>query len=249
MLITQEALVAGEMATTGRIPEWYRDVFADLAARLTPPSTFPCTFSQNAFSRGLVRFAFVEALDAKGLARLREDLASYIGEARAWNGQVNAAHPLIVAFSHDAVPPGTLEEHQAAGWRVLQDWLDHDPTSWPGEVSFEPTAPFWSMCHDGMQLFVNMSSPAHEKRQSRNLGRHFVFVVNPRERFDVVAGDTPDGRRVRKVIRDRAEAYDGMPHAPQLGLFEKGELEWVQYALPDTNAPAPAGCPIKPRRD
>ncbi|MEZ5713774.1 MAG: YqcI/YcgG family protein [Paracoccaceae bacterium] len=229
-------------------PAWHGEVLQDLAQRLTPPSTFPCTFSQNAFRRGLTQFIFVEEDSAEARAALRADLAAYIAEARDWDGQVNTARPLVVAFSHRAIPPTDLDGYHAFGWRILQDWADNDPAPWPDDVSRDPETPYWSMCFAGMQLFINMSTPAHVTRQSRNLGRHFLFIVNPRERFDVVAGETPEGARVREVIRARAEVYDGLPHAPVLGKFLKGELEWPQYALPDDNESFPTACPLHPRR-
>lgn len=228
-------------------PAWYGQVAADLAARLTPPSAFPCTFSQNAFRRGLVDFIFVEALDDEGRARLRADMLAYIATARQWDGQVNTARPLVVAFSRDAASADTVEDYHAIGWQVLQDWHDHDPEPWPEGVATDPHAPYWSMCFGGIQLFVNFSSPAHLERKSRNLGAHFLFIINPRERFDVVAGDTPEGMRVRQVIRDRAEAYDGIPHAPELGMYQKGELEWWQYGVMDDNTPRTDRCPLKMR--
>lgn len=228
-------------------PAWHREVATDLAERLTPPSDFPCTFSQNAFRRGLVDFIFVERRDEPGRAALRADLLDYIAEAVTWDGQVNTARPLVVAFSRDAARAETVERYHAIGWQVLQDWLDHDPAPWPANVATDPHAPYWSMCFGGIQLFVNFSSPAHVRRRSRNLGRHFLFVVNPRERFDVVAGDNPEGKRVRQVIRDRAEAYDGIPHAPELGMYQKGELEWWQYGVSDDNAPRTDRCPVKMR--
>ncbi|SMH47585.1 YqcI/YcgG family protein [Maritimibacter sp. HL-12] len=235
-------------ASTYAGPGWHRDVARDLAARLTPPSEFPCTFSQNAFRRGLVRFIFVEARDPVGLARLRADLADYIAEARDWDGQVNTAHPLVVAFSTEAAHADSVEGFHAIGWEVLQDWHDHDPAPWPEGVGTDPMAPYWSMCFAGMQLFINFSSPAHRQRRSRNLGRHLLFIVNPRERFDIVAGDTPEGNRVRKVIRDRAHAYDGIPHAPELGSFQKGEIEWWQYGITDDNSDRTDRCPLNMRR-
>jgi len=241
-LIAQSDLAAPAYAG----PDWHRDVLADLAQSLTPPSDFPCTFSQNAFRRGLIRLIFVEGAGPAALTALRADLAAYIAQARRWDGQVNSAHPLVVAFSQAAVPPTDLAGYHAFGWRILQDWHDNDPAPWPDDVARDPAVPFWSMCFDGMQLFVNMSAPAHVRRRSRNLGRHFLFIVNPRERFDVVAGETAEGARVRSVIRARAEAYDGLPHAPVLGKFLKGELEWRQYALPDDNESFPATCPLRP---
>lgn len=223
---------------------WQAQVLRDLSVRLTPPSAFPCTFSQNAFRRGLLWFSFVEDMSAESLARCRADLSAYIGDCRAWNGEVNRARPLVIAFSRRAALADTPEGYHAVGWRVLQDWLDNDPAPWPDTVATEPDKPFWSMCYDGMQLFVNMSCPAHRRRQSRNLGDHFALVVNPRERFDIVAGDTPEGNRVRAAIRARCVTYDGMPHAPQLGSYQKGEIEWAQYALGEDNAPPAGRCPL-----
>lgn len=242
-LVPQDTLA--QTGYTG--PAWHRSVLSDLAERLTPPSDFPCTFSQNAFRRELVRFSFVETDDQAGRAAMRADLSDYVALSRLWDGQVNTAHPLIMAFSPAAAPFADLSAYHGFGWRMVQDWHDHDPAPWPDNVSDVPDNPFWSMSFRGMQLFVNMSAPAHVKRKSRNLGQHFILVINPRERFDVVAGDTPEGIRVRNVIRDRVRAYDGMPHAPVLGKFLKGELEWPQYALPDDNETAPAACPFRQR--
>jgi FPC/CPF motif-containing protein YcgG len=244
-MITQDRLTA----ETYPGPAWHREVAADLAARLTPPSDFPCTFSQNAFRRSLVRFIFVEALDAAGRAQLRADLLAYLAEAETWDGTVNTAHPLVVAFSQAAASADTVEGYHALGWDILQDWHDNDPAPWPEGVATDPMAPYWSMCFGGVQLFVNFSSPAHVQRRSRNLGRHFLFIVNPRERFDMVAGATPEGQRVRQVIRDRAAAYDGIPHAPELGSFVKGEIEWWQYGITDDNHDRNDCCPMKMRAE
>lgn len=235
------------MAASRPGPAWHGEVAEDLGARLTPPSAFPCTFSQNAFRRGLVDFIFVERRDNASLAQLRTDLATYLAAAAQWGGKVNSARPLVVAFSREAASADSLEGYHRIGWEVLQDWHDNDPAPWPGNVLRDPNAPYWSMCFAGTQLFVNFSAPAHRQRRSRNLGRHFLFVVNPRERFDIVAGDTPEGRRVRKVIRDRAEAYDGIPHAPELGSFQKGEIEWWQYGVSDDNRERTDRCPLKMR--
>lgn len=224
---------------------WHRDVLADVGARLTPPSAFPCTFSQNAWRRQLVNFVFVEDAAPQSLGACRQALAEYVSESRRWDGRVNSARPLIVAFSGEAVSAQGLAAEQAFGWRVLQDWHDHDPAGWPEDVATDPHEPFWSMCFDGMQLFVNMSCPSHSARKSRNLGRHLLFIVNPRERFDIVAGDTLAGRKVRSNIRQRCVDYDGQDHAPELGSYMAGEIEWRQYALSDVNGQMADECPFR----
>jgi len=224
---------------------WRQVAFGDLAARLNPPSTFPCTFSQNAFRRGLLQFSFVEAVDKQGLHRAANDLRLYLEDCAGWDGRPVTAKPLVMIFSRNAAEFETIEQYQAFGWRVLQSLHDEDSSPWPEGVSTIPEEPFWSFCFAGVQLFVNMSSPAHAKRKSRNLGRHFTFVINPRERFDRVAGDTREGRKVRNNIRRRVRAYDGLEHSPLLGSFQKGEIEWVQYGLPEENTVFPNACPFR----
>ncbi|MFK0167058.1 YqcI/YcgG family protein [Rhizobium sp. NPDC090279] len=239
-LIDQDAFEGLDAA----LPVWQRQVFADVRARLEPPSLFPCTFSQNAFRRRLLQFSFVERLDERGLAQSTEDLRDFIEESRKWDGQVNTARPLIVAFSRHLADFGSLKEYHEFGWHVLQRWNDIDPAEWPGDVATDPNQPFWSMCFAGMQLFVNMSAPRHTRRKSRNLGEHFLFIVNPRERFDLVAGDTEEGRKLRRQIRKRVEAYDGYPHSLQLGSFQAGEIEWWQYGIIEENVERTDRCPF-----
>lgn len=232
---------------TSPLPGWRGDCASELLETLRPPSQFPCVFSQNACQRRRIVFSFVEGLDDASLAGAADDLAAYLRRADAWDGQVATAEPLAVLFSPETVRDSTVAGYHAIGWRILQYWHDHDPHPWPDGVSRDPHQPFWAMCYRGIQLFVNMSAPAHAVRRSRNLGRAFTFIINPRERFDIVAGDDPRGRRVRATIRDRIAAYDGVGHSPQLGSYEAGEIEWWQYGLAETNAPRTDACPFRLR--
>jgi N-omega-hydroxy-L-arginine synthase len=219
-------------------------MFSQLSARLNPPSEFPCLFSQNAFRRELLLFSFVETLSQDDLRQAAKDLSDYIAICRQWDGSLSSAQPLIMAFSPEAAPSVSLEEYHQIGWKVLQFWHDGDPSPWPNEVARDAHSPFWSMCYDGMQLFVNMSNPAHRVRKSRNLGDYFLFIINPRERFDIVAGDTDEGRKVRSRIRDRIEKYDGISHCLQLGSYEAGEIEWWQYGIIEENKERHDRCPF-----
>ncbi|MBR1221530.1 YqcI/YcgG family protein [Bradyrhizobium sp. U87765 SZCCT0131] len=223
---------------------WQGRCFTQLAERLTPPSEFPCIFSQNAFGRGLLLFSFVDDGSPHGLARAAEDLSSYVELSRDWDGKVSTARPLVVAFSRDVASAQDVAGYHDIGWRILQGWHEIDRTPWPDGVATDPHSPFWTMCFNGMQLFVNMSNPAHVRRRSRNLGDSLLFIVNPRERFDIVAGDTPEGRRVRQRIRDRIERYDGIGHSPQLGSYAAGEIEWWQYGVIEENRERTDRCPF-----
>ncbi|MDH6135539.1 FPC/CPF motif-containing protein YcgG [Kitasatospora sp. MAA4] len=225
---------------------WHRAVFEEIAARLDGPD-FPCVFSRNAFRKQLLKFVFVESAGSDGIRHLAEALTEYVELSRAWDGQLDTAYPLVVLFSAEAVTARTVEEYHSFGWRVLQELHHHDPAPWPDDVGKDPGSETWSMCFNGMPLFCNMSSPAHRNRRSRNLGRNFALVINPRERFDVFAGETSSGRRVRANIRKRIQAYDGIQHSPQLGSYGVGALEWFQYGLIEENTERNGVCPFQPQ--
>ena len=101
-------------------PDWHRSVFQGLADRLGPQSGFPCPFSRNAFKNGLLRFAFVENTSDSSYRHLGRALAEYVELSRDWNGDINTAYPLLVAFSQEAAAAQTVEEYHEFGWTVLQ---------------------------------------------------------------------------------------------------------------------------------
>ncbi|MCP9269640.1 YqcI/YcgG family protein [Xenorhabdus sp. XENO-1] len=222
---------------------WHYDVFVDLKLRLDDVN-FPCVFSKRAFRKQLLKFIFVDNIETSGIHHLAEGLKEYIEISREWDGSLSTAYPLIVAFSQKAIKANTVQEYHDFGWQVLQKLHDIDPGLWPENVGKDPNFPSWAMCFNGMQLFFNMSTPAARNRQSRNLGKYFIFVINPRERFDIVAGDTPDGHKVRENIRNRVERYDGISHALQLGNYSSGSLEWWQYGLIEENIERTDKCPF-----
>ncbi|MEU9237345.1 YqcI/YcgG family protein [Streptomyces subrutilus] len=228
--------------------DWHRAAFEDATGRLVDAG-FPCVFARNAFRKKLLQFIFVEDAEADGIRHLGQGLKEYVELSRGWDGALDTAYPLVVVFSPAAVRAHSVEAYQSFGWQVLQSLHEMDPEPWPDGVGTDPESESWSMCFNGMPLFVNMSSPAHEVRRSRNLGRHFVLVVNPRERFDVFAGDTPSGRKVRSNIRSRIDRYDRSPHASQLGSYGAGALEWTQYGLVEENVARTDRCPFVTRNE
>lgn len=224
---------------------WHVLVFKDIASRLSGDSEFPCIFSKNAFRKQLIKFIFVETIEEESWQYLAEGLTEYVELSKRWDGNLDTAYPLIVAFSLEVIQAKSVEDYQNFGWQVLQKLHEIDPDPWPEKVAHTPQDPLWSMCFKGMQLFCNMSNPAHSIRKSRNLGQHFILVINPRERFDIFAGNNPSGKKVRANIRNRIECYDGVPHALQLGSYENGGLEWTQYGLIEENIERTDRCPFK----
>jgi N-omega-hydroxy-L-arginine synthase len=223
---------------------WQRVAYEDVAARVGQDQDFPCVFSKNAFRKNLLKFIFVDDLHDEGLRHLAGGLKQYVELSRNWDGDLKTAYVLVVAFSHYAVAAKTVEEYHRNGWRILQGLHRIDPAPWPADVARDPASPAWSMCFNGMPIFCNMSSPAHQVRRSRNLGAHFKFIINPRERFDIVAGDTPAGRKARANIRNRIEKYDGLPHSRQLGGYGSSALEWCLFGIIEDIADRSERCPF-----
>lgn len=224
---------------------WRDAAVGEVAQRLRHKG-FPCVFARNAGKKGLVRFMFVEGFDPEELDHLAEHLKSFLDSCRDWDGRVDSAPPLVVLFAPQ-VTAGcrSVRDFQDRGWWVLRELHRRDPAPWPVEIPISPEDPDWSMCFAGTPIFVNMSTPAHQQRHSRNLGEHLAFVVNPRERFDTLAGPTPRGRRARAVIRQRVDIYDDLPHSGDLGTYGSGSLEWHQYEIQDVDPPThPERCPF-----
>ncbi|AGE24478.1 hypothetical protein H045_02010 [Pseudomonas poae RE*1-1-14] len=224
--------------------DWHRAVLNDLELRLDRDSGFPCVFSKNAFRKQLLKFILVENIERGGIQHLAEGLKEYVDISNHWDGTLDTAYPLLVAFSLDAISAETVESYHAFGWEVLQKLHEIDSAPWPEDIAKDPESQHWSMCFNGMPLFINMSNPAHQVRRSRNLGEYFILVINPRERFDIFAGDNVGGRKVRSNIRSRIERYDESPHASQLGSYGAGGIEWWQYGLVEKNVERTDKCPF-----
>lgn len=225
---------------------WHRTAAQEIEKRIADPA-FPCVFSRNALRKHLLLYVFVEDAAGRSMEHLAGGLREYVELSSDWDGRLDTAYPLVVVFAPDAVDADSVAGYQDFGWRVLQRLHELDPLPWPDGVSQDPDSTEWSMSFNGMPLFCNMSSPAHRIRRSRNLGGNFVLVVNPRERFDVFAGDTPSGRKVRANIRNRIDRYDGATRSLQLGSYGAGALEWTQYGLIEENAERTDSCPFKHR--
>lgn len=224
--------------------DWHQNMLKYFESLLVDGGDFPCIFGRSAFRKKILKFIFVESIDTAGIQHLADGLVEYVNHARGWDGGLNTASPLVIAFSLDVIRDGSWDDYHAFGWSILQKLHEIDPAPWPQDVATDPRSESWSMCFNGMQLFCNMSHPAHKVRRSRNLGEHFLFVVNPRERFDVVAGNNPTGRKVRDNIRERIAKYDGVPPSLQLGSYGSGGLEWWQYGIIEDNAERTDACPF-----
>lgn len=121
----------------------------------------------------------MENAEKSGVQYLAEGLKHYVGLSKNWDGNLDTAYPLVVALAEDAVEAGTVEDYHAFGWQILQELHELDPALWPGEVAKDPGSPSRSMCFDGIPLFCNMSSPAHQARDRPDLLRRRIQPCHP----------------------------------------------------------------------
>lgn len=228
---------------------WAREAYDTFKAKVTDPG-FPCTFGIAAQQRGTLLYAFARSLQAEAdrlhiQAMIREYLDRLAGL-----GKEESSFILLVLFVDPRSLPPELEVHHEAVWDLLQFLHEADPSPWVPGVSTDPEDPLWSFCLAGSPLFVNISSPAHRRRRSRNLGSALTLVIQLREGFDLVAPDTPTGRRVRGMIRERIEAFDEVPIYEELGYYKDlRNREWKQYGIPDGDQPQRARCPFLMRKE
>lgn len=228
---------------------WVTHSVTQIASRFeqqTGPE-FPCVFAQNAYQRGNILFLPVPYQSDVGtyqFSALAEGLKTYLKSEADWDGSVNTTRPLLVLF--EPVPHlSATKDYEKTFIDALQYLIDHDSVPWVNGTPKQPEQEYWSMCFEGQQLFINVSHPNNVNRRSRNLCDAMVLVINPRERFDIVAGVHKKGYSVREKIRQNIDRYDLISHSPLLGHYQAGGLEWPQYMLPDHNDAPPMKCPLK----
>jgi len=183
-------------------------------------AAFPCPFAAGAISRDELVFASVRDLaqPVPAVASRITELTRLIAERPMTVGALFVTHP----------GAGDVAEETAFVTELLDHLADPETTDWPAAAPRDRRDPRWSLWVRGVELFMNVSSPGHGPRRSRNLGRAVTLLVQWRGAFD----DYPAGHPVRQSIRRRVEAYDGIPPHPALGAFgDEDNHEADQYYL------------------
>ncbi|CAM1343522.1 YqcI/YcgG family protein [Tenacibaculum amylolyticum] len=222
---------------------WQMQAYTNFIA-IIEKVNFPCLFAKSSLKNNRQHFIFLNNLEEKELARLNRIIPLYVKKIRMSRLQKEFIQPLLVIVK--PTYNGTLEEHRSQGWEILQYLHEHDSEAWPEDIPKDPTNKYWSFCHSGEQLFVNISSPYHQECHSRNLGQSLILAINPRKNFDKVAPKNTVGFRVRKRIQERSRVYDGRDEATPVAFYgDDNHLEWSMYALPEKKAPLTKTCPFK----
>lgn len=199
-------------ANTRAHAETFRSVVTDPA--------FPCTFTWLPFASGDLRFVSLDGTSAT--------LADDVVDALAALADLTRLHPdlLLVVFVEGEDEHTDLRRDFDLTRRVVRAAVRRDP-----EAHADPSRPDWALTVSGVPLFINVSSPRHRRRHSRNVGPVLTLVCQARASFDT-KGRSSAG--VREHIRSRLREYDDEPPHPALGSFGRaGNREAWQYFLGD----------------
>ncbi len=243
----QMANVLVEGSDSVGLPDWVVPAFRQVTSILTGEG-FPCIFARQANYLKSGWLCCVDSVETEsGRAAVKRAIEAYYGVLKRSTRERSIIMPLMTIVK-PCYPMLSLQEYRDQAWGLFQYLHDNDTEAWPIDVPTDPDRGDWSFCFGGIQLFSNVSDPAHKIHKSRNLGDSLVFAMQPRTNFDLVGGNNRKGRMVRKEIRDRAERYEGRPIAPHLGFYGTPEnREWMQMATKDSedDVEFPKACPFR----
>ncbi|MEV7652491.1 MULTISPECIES: YqcI/YcgG family protein [Micrococcaceae] len=216
-----------EEATRGRLfrrsnaPEETKSLLSEFHDVVAKPH-FPCFFAAAAFKNDELLFGVGDI--SKGL-----DVVIDLFDAVVDRIREDIDQTVVLWLTGSAA--STLDDDRALASRILKHLLTSDPTPWPDGHTMDPTDPTWDFWYKGVDFFVNVSTPHHKLRKSRNLGSAFTLVVQSRTSFDRL-GD--GASRARTKIRERIGKHDLIDRSPALG--EHGaHPEIDQFFLDDSN--------------
>ncbi|MFE7576918.1 YqcI/YcgG family protein [Streptomyces sp. NPDC057521] len=183
---------------------------------------FPCTFATRALAGDELLFGL-----SSGESRLESVLSLMREAAQA----IRRAPEQVVVIFVDQDTDATLADDRELAAQIMAYLVQHDATPWPAGAPTDPNHPHWTFWFEGVDFFLNFSTPGHERRRSRNLGSAVTLVVQSRSSFDPYSGDA-----VRARIRSRVATYDGLPAHPALETYgNPSNREMYQFFLGDAN--------------
>lgn len=218
MLVKASEITAGGIETA-RLAQ----IASEFSTLVRHPG-FPCIFARHALVRGELLF---------GLAEPGVDLAGAVTELmREAAHTIHLSPQQVVVLFADLPSDSTLTREREFASEVLLRLRQEDRVPWPSHAPHDPGDPRWTFWFEGIDFFINFSSPGHKRRRSRNLGSAFSMVVQSRSSFD----DFGPHSKAREVVRSRLARYDDLPPHPALGAYgEPSNREMLQYFLGETN--------------
>lgn len=221
---------------------WQQDAFCQFGTMIADPgNTYPCIPGRQGFLTNNLRFGFAADPRSEQAALDVLELLQAYGRCSRETGKFAS----LVIFFHtpaDMLNSFSVENYEELFWSVLSDVSAKDEAPWPAHISKDPSHHSWEFCCEGEPYFSFCGTPAHMVRKSR-MFPHFLIAFQPRWVFEEINDSTPFGRYMKKHIRQKLEAYDGIPAHPSLKWYgQEDNHEWKQYFLRDDES-VPSKCP------
>lgn len=225
-----------------QIEDWHQEYLSQFK-QIACAADFPCMYIGPAFEKGHIKFHFLKDPGSE-VERMQSLLSfkQYVRNVLEEKNQRTAAMMILILVVHDEF---IVTEHERCAWSLLDYFLKHDDVPWPERHTRNPDDADWAYCFQGQRIFVNISSPDHKKRLSRNLGRHLALVLQLRDGVDYIAPPDAKGDQIRGTIRSRIEKHDHIGVSPDLSTHGQGEnRDWKQFWLGDREEVLQGKCPI-----
>lgn len=220
MLYRASQVAAGTSAGGQRLGE----LVEEFTHRVLDPA-FPCVFASRPVREDWLLFGLAESGTAAETADLLAEAA----------GAISKEPEQVVVIFADLPEPGSLPAERTFSVEVLRLLRRLDRHDWPEAAPLDPEDPNWVFWFEGVDFFLNFSTPGHRDRRSRNLGPAWTAVVQSRSSFDTFTGAD---HHARLRIRARLAEYDAVAPHPALGSYgDPGNHEAHQYFLGDGTGP------------
>jgi len=229
--------------TPDQLEHWQWSAFNHFSSMmLDEDHPYPCLPGKQGFLANSLRFGFVgDPRNNTSIKNLAHLLQTY-GDISRDTGKYAS---LVIFFDSRELEKdfADVDRYQTLFWSILSQVHEQDAKPWPEGIPEDPSHHEWEFCFDGEPYFSFCATPAHTQRKSRSFP-YFMLTFQPRWVFDELNDSTTRGRKMKKVIRERLESYDGMAPHPDLKWYgQKDNHEWKQYFLHDDES-TPSKCPF-----
>lgn len=217
-----------------RLPAWVRTSYSTFVEKLRAPA-FPCFWGTIAEQKGMIRYLIASSLtESSVIEHTLEGVYCYLAEVNENELLQHEDAYLLTLIIFFPPEPKVLavEKYARQAFDFLNALHSLDKVPWPADWPVDPLSPNWCYSLGGRALFVNVSTPANQKRRSRHLGQGMTFVITPAE--VILSKHGGENSSVYRRVRE----YDGIPPHPNLLVMpESGKVghELTVQVLPDDN--------------
>ncbi|WP_394176038.1 YqcI/YcgG family protein [Guptibacillus hwajinpoensis] len=218
------------------LEDWQRSTYKDFVNMMgDEENPYPCIPGMQGFISDTLRFGYAGSPTDEGSHKQLAKLLKQYGKVSRDTGKYAS---LVVFFdSREMVKEeATIDEYQNQFWTILNQVHKLDEQEWPEHIPKEPHHHEWEFCFDGEPYFAFCATPAHVIRKSRQFPT-FLIAFQPRWVFDEINASTTFGQKLKRAIRKRLVAYDGVDPHPALKWYgQQDNYEWEQYFLHDNDS-------------